>query len=476
MLKKNYEFIERLVNGKGVREFMVNKEQMQKCENGVDFDRLTAVAITHKAKLGCIILGCTLIATGISFVLPKQYDSTTVVQIRSAGQEIGSGSAAVASMFGISSKAVSLPSSYIELMKSRHVLEPIINDIDWGDEKRKPTAEAFAKAYLEIKNVKQTNIITITAKGKTPEDAQKVANDVVDNFLLMQTDLNQQTQSLLGKFLEDRIDVAKEEAEEARVRFATYQQEHKIYSPDKQAKDAVSKLNAFDEALGQMEVQQKSNQAKLDAVETKLGDIRSSSQRYNINDNESIVELRKKIVDAQINLVGLREHYTEEHPSVLSARRKIESLQNKLTEEVNTLVASRYTTINPTQATLIGEQANAEVGLAIANASAAAIRERKAEKEKELDGFPKDVLDYMNLQREATIKEQVYTTLIKQAEDNKLKEAMRSMDVQVIDSADLKEEPCAPRKKVIAAIGFIIGCVISIVTLLLIMKREEKSL
>ena len=295
--------------------------------------------------------------------------------------------------------------------------------------------------------------------------------------MALQTDMNQQTQSLLVKFLESRIEEAKKDAEDARNKFAQYQQEHKVYSPEEQAKAAVAKMNAFDEAISNMQVQEKANQAKLDAIGTKLGDIRSSSQNYNINDNGTVMNLRKQIVDAQVDLVGLRERYTEEHPSVISTQERISALQKKLADEVNTVVASKYTTINPTQAALIGEQANAQVSMAVAKASEAAIRARKEEKEKELGDFPNDVLEYLNLQRETTIKEQIYTSLIKQAEDNKIKEAMESMDIQVIDAANLPDEdrPAAPKKKLVTLIGFIIGILVSLGYSLYLYRKEEKA-
>ena len=320
-------------------------------------------------------------------------------------------------------------------------------------------------------------MISVTAKGKTPEEAQKISQAVVDNFLLLQTDMNQQTQSLLVKFLESRIEEAKKDAEEARTKFAKYQQEHKVYSPDEQAKAAVTKMNAIDETLSEMQVQQKANQAKLEAVGAKLGDIRSSSKNYNINDNEIIMGLRQQIVAEQVNLLALRERYTEEHPSVISSQEKIKKLNESLSSEVNSIVASKYTTLNPTQAALIGEQANAEVSVAVAKASEAAIQARKAEKEKELEGFPKDVLEYLNLQRDTGIKEKIYTNLINQAEDNKLKEAMESMDIQVIDAANLPDEdkPSAPKKKLITAIGLVLGCMISLVYSLVLYKRENQA-
>ena len=381
----------------------------------------------------------------------------------------------MAAAMGIGGGGSSDTLNYIELMKSRKVLEPIIDQLEWEDEKKKPQAKDFAKKVLKIENTKQTNLITVTATGKTPEEAQMISQGVVDNFLALQTDKGKQTQSTLIQFLNERIDEAKKDAEDARTKFAEYQQAHKVYSPDEQAKAAVAKMNAFDEAISNMAVQRKASQAKLDAVSAKLGDIRSNSQNFNINDNANVMALRKQIVDAQVSLVGMQERYTEENPNVVSAKERIAALQNKLTEEVNTIVASKYTTMNPTQATLIGEQANAQVSMAVAEASESAIKARKEDKEKELENFPKEVLEYLTLQREASIKEDIYTNLVKQCENSKISEAMESMDIQVIDPADLPDEdkPAGPRKKLITAIGFVIGCLISFGYGLIQYKREE---
>ena len=445
-------------------------------EDTIDLRELTQVAIEHKKEVCSIIAACTILAACVSFILPKQYESTTLVQTRSAGKDI-SGAAAMASMIGINvgSSSSASPTNYIELMKSRHVLEPIIDSIEWEDDKKKPNAKDFAKKNLDIKNIKQTNLITVTATGRTPEEAQQISQSVVDNFLQLQTNMNQQTQSLLVKFLEERIEDAKKDAEEARTEFAQYQQEHKVYSPDEQAKAAVAKMNAFDEALSDMQVQQKASQAKLAAVSAKLGDIRASSQHYNINDSEIVTGLRNQIVSTQLELLNLKERYTEEHPAIISAHEKLNKLNQSLTDEVNTMVASKYTTLNPTQAALIGEQANAEVSAAVAKASEEAIQARKAEKEKELEDFPKDVLEYLNLQRDTTIKEQIYTNLIKQAEENKLQEAMESMDIQIIDTASLPDinKPAWPRTKLMIIIGFAIGLFFATVYGWVLYKNEK---
>ena len=444
-------------------------------EESIDLGRLMHILYDRRKTVGAIVGGCTALALIVSFALPKTYESTTLVQTRSAGKSLGGAAAMAAALGAGAAGAAGAELNFIELMKSRTVLEPIIDQLEWEDEKDKPDAKKFAKKFLKIENTKQTNLITVTATGKSPEEAQMISQNVVDNFLAMQTDKAKQTQSTLIKFLDERITESKQEAEDARTKFAEYQQKHKVYSPDDQARAAVAKMNAFDDALGNMAVQQKANQAKLESVSAKLGDMRSSSQAFHINDNANVMALRKQIVDAQVNLVGLRERYTEEHPSVISAQERIAALQQKLSEEVNTIVASQYTSINPAQADLIKDQANAEASIAVAQASEAAIKDRRAEKEKELENFPQEMLEYLSLQREASIKEGIYSSLVKQCEDSKIKEAMESMDIQVIDPADLPDEdkPAGPRKKLITAIGFVIGCLISFGYGLIQYKREE---
>ena len=201
-------------------------------EESIDLGKLWQVTKEHKKIVGGIIVGCTAIATITAFVLPKQYESTTLVQTRSASKEMG-GQAAAMLAAATGSSTASPTNNYMELMKSRTVLDPIIDELYEGkDPEKKPDAAGFAKSNLDIKNTKGTNLITVTAKGKTPEEAQQISKEVVDNFLTMQTNNSQQTQSLLVQFLNGRIEEAKQDSDDAAQKFADFSREHKLYSPD----------------------------------------------------------------------------------------------------------------------------------------------------------------------------------------------------------------------------------------------------
>ena len=446
---------------------------MDRNEDSIDLSRLFHIMSEHKPAIFCIVGMCTLLALVISFLLPKQYESTTLVQTRTATKMDISGAAGAMAILGLGGGSVSSPTmNYIELMKSRTVLDPIIDSLNFEEER--PTAKDFAKKYLEIKNTKGTNLIEVSARGKTPEEAQQISQTVVDNFLLMQTDMNQQTQSLLMKFLDERINGTKQEAEEVEEKLAQFSREHKVYSPDEQAKAVVEQMAAYDKEIGKAEVEAASAQASLSAANEKLGEQKSGSKAYNISDNETVQKIRDEIVSKRVELAGLEQNYTELHPSVQKAQKELEQLRASLNAEVISSVDSGTTTLNPTHSELSKERALASVHLAVAQASEQALKAQRSKREEELGTFPDDVAEYMRLMREVKIKNEVYANLVKQYEQNRLQAAMESMDIQIIDPANLPDEdrPAAPHKKLITAIGFALGILLSMGYGLLTYKRE----
>ena len=446
---------------------------MERNEDSIDLSRLFQIMGNHKSVIVGIISICTIVAAVISFLLPKQYESTTLVQTRSATKLDLSGTAAAMAALGVGGGSVSSPTmNYIELMKTRTVLDPIIDSLAF-EEEQKPDATGFAKAYLDIRNTKGTNLIEVAARGKTPEEAQHISQAVVDNFLLMQTDMNQQTQSLLMKFLDERIGTAKHEAEEAEAKLAQFSREHKLYSPDDQAKAAIEQMAAFDKAIGEVEVAARSAQASLDAANEKLGEQKSASRAYNISDNATVQKIRDQIVAKRLEIVGLEQNYTDLHPSVQRAKKELEQLQNSLDAEVRATVESNATSLNPTQSQLLSNRALAAVNLAVATASESALKKQQAKKEEELGTFPDDVMEYMRLSRDSKVKNEVYLNLVKQYEQNKIQAAMESMDIQIIDPANLPQKPIWPKKMLFLLIGIVIGGVISSVYLMSEYKRKN---
>lgn len=431
----------------------------------IDLRKLFSLMLEKKKIVIAIIVICTIIATIVAFVLPKSYQSTTLVRVKSGGSSMY---AAMAADFGIDIRGAgssASPESYIELMKSREVLNPIIEKIDLTDEEReKMKADDFFKKYLEITNTKKTDLINIAAYGKTPEEAQMISQGVADNFLALMTKLNKEDNSTTLKFLDERIKIAKEEMETAENKLAAYQQEHKIYAPDEQAKAIIANLNNYDTTIAQLQAQSEGDNAKLAGVTSQLEQQNASLLEYNVSDNTNIGNIRESIVNKRVELVGLQQQFTDEHPDVIKAKEELNSLEKSLSDEIAKAVNSQSVTLSPVQSNLLKDKISTEVQISVNNASLEALKAKQAEAQENIATLSADSVEYMRLSREATITGQVYTSLVQNYEQTRIQEAKDSMDIQIIDAADLPKEdmPAKPNKKIIIAIGFVLGILISL--------------
>ena len=431
----------------------------------IDLKKLFSLMLEKKTIVIAIVVICTIIATIVAFVLPKSYQSTTLVRVKSGGSSM-SGYAVMAAGFGIDTGGGSSgsPESYIELMKSREVLEPIITELDLPDEdKEKLTVAGFAKKNLEVTNIKKTDLITIAAYGKTPEEAQMISQGVADNFLALMTKLNKEDNSTTLKFLDERIKIAKEEMETAENKLAAYQQEHKIYAPDEQAKAIITNLNTYDTTIAQLQAQSEGDSAKLAGVTSQLEQQNASLLEYNVSDNTNIGNIREAIVNKRVELVGLQQQFTDEHPDVIKAKEELNSLEKSLSDEIAKAVNSQSVTLSPVQSNLLKDKISTEVQISVNNASLEALKAKQAEAQENIATLSADSVEYMRLERNAKITGQVYTSLVQNYEQTRIQEAKDSMDIQIIDAADLPKEdmPAKPNKKLVVAIGFVLGIMIS---------------
>ena len=85
------------------------------------------------------------------------------------------------------------------------------------------------------------------------------------------------------------------------------------------------------------------------------------------------------------------------------------------------------------------------------------------------------MMNFLQLKSDAEIKQKIYMSLVQECEQDKIQEAMQSMDIQVIDAANLPDEdrPAAPRKGFITMVGFTIGCLLGLGYSLIMYKREN---
>ena len=440
----------------------------------IDLQKLFAIIVDRKKLFGGIVAGFTAVALIISLLLPKEYTSQVAVQVASGDMGMGGAAAAMAAITG-GSMTSGKAATYMELMKTRVVLEPIIEQVfdDIKPEDRLD-AENFAKKKLNIANTKGTQLISVEAKGRTPEEAKYIADNVVGNFLGLMTTLNKENKSLVVSFLDERIATAKKEADESAQALEEYSKEHKLYEPSQQTSAQLGRSAAYEKTLGELAVTKMAQQAKLSSVASQLGEQNSDAMKYNLADAPSVQRLHNAIIDKETELVKMRMLYQEKHPNVVRAITELEELNRQLSAEVQKVVSSQAVNVNENQAGLQMARYQAATALAVATASEAKVQALQNKADEDMAGMADDILEYQKLAREAGIKQEIYNNLTKQIEQAKIQQTMESMDIQVVDPANLPDEnkPSGPKKKLITLVGMVLGCMVSLGYSLVLYRSE----
>ena len=194
------------------------KQEDVRQEDTIDLGRLMSIIIASKKVVLCIIAACTAIAVVVACTLPKEYTSQTTVQVMDC--DIGTTSA-------VKDTIVIDMANDMELLRSEGILRPVIEQVfsDVQPENR-PDSESFAKKQLDIKNIRNTQIIKISAKGRTHQEAQYIAENVAANFVAMKSKANEEKKAVVASVFDESIRNAVKEANDAVNALDKYAAEH----------------------------------------------------------------------------------------------------------------------------------------------------------------------------------------------------------------------------------------------------------
>lgn len=401
-------------------------------EKEIDLEEVIGVLKTDKNKYLKIAAGCTIIALVLAFILPEKFSSTAVVRAKAtAGMSgISSDMAARAALAGFGN-VKSDTQSYIEIMQTRSVIEPLIektDTLDADDEiKEYKLLDEYIKKYLKFDNPKGTDIIKITAISKDPQEAQQIAQGVVENMAVTLTKVNQTGTSSYRKFLEDRIQIADSEMKDAEAKLEAFKQKSGVFLPGEQATGIIEQLSEIDKSIAAVQVQRDTKAKQLELLDN--GEVATV---YNSGMDTAATEVRQALVSKELALKDAQQKYTDKHPAIIELKAELAALKAQVKKEAATEVAASNVRLN-------------------------ALNTQKAAIESKISQLSSDGLEYVELSRKVATTREVYSILVKSMESARIQEAMNSMDLQVIAEANLPLYKSWPPKAIITIVGAIVG-------------------
>ncbi len=286
----------------------------------------------------------------------------------------------------------------------------------------------------------RSRVITVTAQSKDRQKAAKLANAVVEAYLVSQLEAKfDETERTVG-WLNRRLEELREQVRTSERAVENYRQEADLIT-------GRNSLSATEEQMSSLNSQIVMAQARAAEAEARLsnlqGDLEDSgvaaadSSIAEVLNNDLIQRLREQESQLQRQVAVLAQRYGPKHPKMIELRAEIADLRGDVEIEVAKVIASLRGEVEIAKSqerTLMAAQRRLEQGLSNINA-----RE----------------IDLRELEREAEANRALMEAFLGRFKQLAEQEDLQTTDSRVISEAAPPVAPSHPKKRQIMALALI---------------------
>ncbi|OAA31906.1 capsular biosynthesis protein [Kosmotoga arenicorallina S304] len=399
-------------------------------------------------------------------------------------------------------------STEVELIKSRSNFEKVIADLGLVDRMIEPEVKSkmLQEGYTEediidslaktlsdivtVSPVKDTRIVKISVQHANPELATDIANKLAEVYNEKLADLSKRDVRTKREFIESQIPIIEADLRKATDALKEFKETYKIYVLEEHARSLLQILSKYDQQYNDLSLQLNEKQAEKDAYLQLLKEFESSEAEARVSKwiktsesftNPVIAQLKSKRADLEIELAALKQQYPTTDPKVqakLTEIAKTDELIKKETE--NFIRTGESQTLNPAYEEALINYIGSTSSIQVLESRLQAVEKIKQGYEKQLAQLPELEQRLLELQRQVTVKENLYTLMLEKLEEAKISEAAVVGNAAVVDYAKPPRIPVKPNKKLSLAIGGVLGIFLGMLTVFLVeytdktLKSEEE--
>jgi uncharacterized protein involved in exopolysaccharide biosynthesis len=208
-----------------------------------------------------LVIGVTLVAAIVSFVLPRWYEAKALLlppkDMSLPMGNVGSLSEIVSVTEGLDLPVLATPTDiYARMLRSRTVAGRVIDSFDLKTRYEADTRDATFEAFLghADSRVTEEGLLEVSVEDRDPQMAAALTNALVDqlDYLNREIVLNRARQH--RQFVEQRLARVKAELDSARTELEQFQMKHRTVDFDEQTRLAIDQASELKVQLARIDI------------------------------------------------------------------------------------------------------------------------------------------------------------------------------------------------------------------------------
>src|SRR5580704_9077342 len=420
-----------------------------------------------------------IVGYALTFLVQPQYVSQTLVLVEQ--QKVPESYVKAVVTEDLSGRLASMK----EQILSRSRLQPIIERFNLFansklsmDDRIDMTRKNIGIAPIQSE-IARTNGLPgffISFKANDPRTAQLVCGEI--QSLFVSENLSDRAASAAGttEFLKGQLADAKAKLDEQDARLAKFQQTYMGKLPGAEASNINmlttlnTQLDAATQALARME-QDKSYAESILAMQIQNQGTQAP-EHSGLAPQAQQVELQQLLAEE----ADLSARYTDDYPDVVTVRRKIKELRQKMAEAPATTAVASPSTPKPTDSLGV-QQLRAQIhameqGIAQKKRDQAAIQAQLHTYQDRVAASPEVEEEYKSITRDNQTAQAFYDDLLNKMNQSKmatdLERRQQGEQFRVMDEPNLPESPAFPKRPVFVGGGLAAGLLLGLLIVALL--------
>ncbi|MFH1063131.1 MAG: Wzz/FepE/Etk N-terminal domain-containing protein [Candidatus Omnitrophota bacterium] len=366
-----------------------------------------------------------------------------------------------------------LANTQSEIIKSKNIIAKALEKTNFSNAAirgidTKSLKMSNLQKSIELELLEGTNVLELKFEHQDPVFAAKLVNAIAETYIEDRTNLKNKTVDQIIVALEKEIQAAKND-------FINVENElNEIASQDNMIMLSGSDMVLDLQKYADLDMHLMSVNADIEMVEVKIGALNQSIKTHNPEDinlkflanNDIINGLKSQIRLAGLKLEALMGQFNENHPDVVVGKAAIDMMKLDIAQETDKLIKAEVESLEIEKKSLIAKK---EILLAT--------HEKHTNR---LNKVIKNQPKLARLNRDIEMKRAVYSDLMAKLQELRLLQQRTDMlpDAEIIESADIPEQPTKPNLLKNLLLGLIVGITIGFALAMMFSvaySEEDKS-
>ena len=423
------------------------------------------VLFRHRRLFAGVASIVVLLAVIASLLMTKQYVSEMKFLVQNARGNVVVTPERTNPINVVSEVTEAQVNSELEILRSHDVLDPVA-DPAWEKlpaDKRDAAAfrqhEALLAAFdkrLETEPVRKTNVISVSVRASTPEEARNSLQRLGDAYL----EQHRRMQRPVGasSFFTSEAERYRKEWDDASQKLVDFQQEHQLSSLQQREADLEGKITKGQDDLLTSEAGFKELEARLaeSARRMQAMSTRQTTQNRTGPNLQSVQQLTAVVTDLENRRTALLTNYKADDRLVRELDRQIAFTRSELNEATAVKSLETTTDVDPVWQQLRTEHAQANLGRRAAAARRDAVAAQLTSLKQNLAGLQELDVQYNNLEAQVKERKENYELYAEKRDQSLIADAMDErglMNVVIAQQPTSSYVPARPKPLLNAMLG-----------------------